>query len=70
MAMLAVSRFTVGCVLEEQADADAPNAEDLPDDVPVLDHEEAFEAGLALILGGLDQRSAASGRASDAPSPA
>ncbi|MFD7665713.1 TetR/AcrR family transcriptional regulator C-terminal domain-containing protein [Streptomyces sp. NPDC059788] len=70
MAMLAVSRFTVGCVLEEQADADAPNAEDLPDDVPGLDHEEAFEAGLALILGGLDQRSAASGRASDTPSPA
>ncbi|MFI6645350.1 TetR/AcrR family transcriptional regulator C-terminal domain-containing protein [Streptomyces sp. NPDC050504] len=69
MAMLAVSRFTVGCVLEEQADADAPNAEALPDDVPVLDHEEAFEAGLALILDGLDQRSAASGRATDPPTP-
>ncbi|MFF0746710.1 TetR/AcrR family transcriptional regulator C-terminal domain-containing protein [Streptomyces sp. NPDC004111] len=76
MAMLAVSRFTVGCVLEEQADADAdadadaPNAEDLPDDIPALDHKEAFEAGLALILGGLDQRSTASDRAPDTPSPA
>lgn len=70
MAMLAASRFTVGCVLEEQAETDTPNTEDLPDDVPVLDHEEAFEAGLALILGGLDQRSTASDRASDAPSPA
>ncbi|MCI3899831.1 TetR/AcrR family transcriptional regulator C-terminal domain-containing protein [Streptomyces spectabilis] len=71
MAMLASSRYTVGCVLEEQAEADPPpNSEDLPDDVPVLDHEEAFEAGLALILGGLDQHTAASGPASVAPSPA
>ncbi|MFY4722801.1 TetR/AcrR family transcriptional regulator C-terminal domain-containing protein [Streptomyces sp. LaBMicrA B280] len=59
MAMLAASRFTVGCVLEEQADADAPNAEGLPDDVPALDHEAAFEAGLALILGGLEQHTTA-----------
>ncbi|MEU4052626.1 TetR/AcrR family transcriptional regulator C-terminal domain-containing protein [Streptomyces olivaceus] len=59
MAMLAASRFTVGCVLEEQADADAPNPEDLPDDVPALGHEAAFEAGLALILGGLEQHTAA-----------
>ncbi|MFE6764525.1 TetR/AcrR family transcriptional regulator C-terminal domain-containing protein [Streptomyces sp. NPDC057689] len=58
MAMLAAGRFTVGCVLEEQADADAPNPEDLPDDVPALDHEAAFEAGLALILGGLEQHTA------------
>ncbi|MEU6845585.1 TetR/AcrR family transcriptional regulator C-terminal domain-containing protein [Streptomyces sp. NPDC046716] len=60
MAMLAAGRFTVGCVLEEQADADLPDGEDLPDDIPVLDHEEAFESGLALILDGLDQRTAAS----------
>ncbi|MET8685588.1 TetR/AcrR family transcriptional regulator C-terminal domain-containing protein [Streptomyces sp. NPDC004732] len=53
MAMLAVGRYTVGCVLEEQADAG--RTEDLPPDVPVLDHEAAFEAGLALILGGLTQ---------------
>lgn len=59
MAMLAVGRFTVGCVLEEQADVDAPDAGDLPDDVPALDHEAAFEAGLALILGGLEQHTAA-----------
>ncbi|MEU6120463.1 TetR/AcrR family transcriptional regulator C-terminal domain-containing protein [Streptomyces sp. NPDC047123] len=61
MAMLASSRFTVGCVLEEQADVDAPDPGDLPDDVPVLDHEAAFEAGLALILGGLDRHTAAPG---------
>ncbi|MEW1889203.1 MULTISPECIES: TetR/AcrR family transcriptional regulator C-terminal domain-containing protein [unclassified Streptomyces] len=59
MAMLAAGRFTVGCVLEEQADADAPAPENLPDDVPALDHEAAFEAGLALILGGLEQHTAA-----------
>ncbi|MFG2567161.1 TetR/AcrR family transcriptional regulator C-terminal domain-containing protein [Streptomyces sp. NPDC048567] len=59
MAMLAAGRFTVGCVLEEQADADAPDPENLPDDVPALDHEAAFEAGLALILGGLEQHTAA-----------
>jgi TetR/AcrR family tetracycline transcriptional repressor len=51
MAMLAASRYTVGCVLEEQADTGSK--EDRPADVPVLDHESAFEAGLALILGGL-----------------
>ncbi|MEU3641891.1 TetR/AcrR family transcriptional regulator C-terminal domain-containing protein [Lentzea sp. NPDC034063] len=49
MAMLATSRFTVGSVLEEQADAGG----DLPPDLPVIDHESAFEAGLALILNGL-----------------
>lgn len=70
MAMLAASRYTVGCVLEEQAEADPPNSEDLPADVPVLDHEEAFEAGLALILGGLDQHAVASGPASVASSSA
>ncbi|MEH0564452.1 MULTISPECIES: TetR/AcrR family transcriptional regulator C-terminal domain-containing protein [Streptomyces] len=59
MGMLAASRFTVGCVLEEQAEADAPDSANLPDDVPALDHEEAFEAGLALILGGLEQHTAA-----------
>ncbi|CAL9443706.1 TetR/AcrR family transcriptional regulator C-terminal domain-containing protein [Streptomyces sp. enrichment culture] len=59
MAMLAAGRFTLGCVLEEQADADAPDAGDLPDDVPALDHDAAFEAGLALILGGLEQHTTA-----------
>ncbi|MFJ1896475.1 MULTISPECIES: TetR/AcrR family transcriptional regulator C-terminal domain-containing protein [unclassified Streptomyces] len=58
-AMLAAGRFTVGCVLEEQADVDTPDAADLPDDVPALGHEAAFEAGLALILGGLEQHTVA-----------
>ncbi|GIM89950.1 TetR/AcrR family transcriptional regulator C-terminal domain-containing protein [Paractinoplanes toevensis] len=51
MAMLAASRFTVGCVLEEQAD-DRVTSES----VPPIGHEAAFEAGLALILGGLIAR--------------
>ncbi|MCX4845113.1 TetR/AcrR family transcriptional regulator C-terminal domain-containing protein [Streptomyces sp. NBC_00893] len=59
MAMLAAGRYTVGCVLEEQAEA-GPE-EDLPAGVPVLDHEAAFEAGLALILGGLTQHIATTG---------
>jgi TetR/AcrR family tetracycline transcriptional repressor len=67
MAMLAAGRYTVGCVLEEQADADSPDSENLPDDVPVLDQEEAFEAGLVLILGGLEQLTAESETASVAP---
>lgn len=54
MAMLTASRFTVGSVLEEQADT-GPGV-DLPPDLPTIDHESAFEAGLALILAGLDSR--------------
>ncbi|MFI6299333.1 TetR/AcrR family transcriptional regulator C-terminal domain-containing protein [Nonomuraea sp. NPDC050790] len=52
MAMLAAGRFTVGSVLEEQADLGS----DLPADVPLIDHESAFEAGLTLILDGLARR--------------
>lgn len=52
MAMLAASRFTVGCVLEEQADDHGTAGNDSAS-VPPIDHESAFEAGLALILGGL-----------------
>jgi len=53
MGMLAASRFTVGSVLEQQADA----ATDDPDaDLPEIDHESAFEAGLALIADGLALR--------------
>ncbi|MFJ8806497.1 TetR/AcrR family transcriptional regulator C-terminal domain-containing protein [Streptomyces sp. NPDC102490] len=63
-AMLAASRFTVGSVLEEQADpgpgdgGDRTGAvpPDLPLDVPPMDHESSFEAGLALILEGLEQQ--------------
>lgn len=52
MAMLAASRFTVGSVLEEQADA-GPDADADAAGIPVIGHEEAFEAGLALIVDGL-----------------
>jgi AcrR family transcriptional regulator len=52
MAMLAAGRFTVGSVLEEQAGAGADPAPG----VPPIDHESAFEAGLALILDGLAHR--------------
>lgn len=48
MAMLAASRYTVGCVLEEQSEAGAQIA-----DMPPIDHEAAFEAGLMLIADGL-----------------
>ncbi|TWV41920.1 TetR family transcriptional regulator [Streptomyces misionensis] len=53
MAMLAASRFTVGSVLEEQADTGSGDAAGPPAGMPVIDHESAFEAGLALILNGL-----------------
>lgn len=61
MAMLAASRYTVGSVLEEQADTDSGDVTDRPADVPEIDHESAFEAGLGLILDGLVQRTAAAG---------
>ncbi len=48
MMMLAASRFTVGSVLEEQADADL----DASRGIPRIDHEAAFEAGLTLIVRG------------------
>ncbi|MBB4919816.1 TetR/AcrR family transcriptional regulator C-terminal domain-containing protein [Streptosporangium saharense] len=54
MAMLAAGRFTVGSVLEEQADTG--DGSELPADMPVIDHESAFEAGLALIVDGLARR--------------
>ncbi|HEX7301572.1 TetR/AcrR family transcriptional regulator C-terminal domain-containing protein [Lentzea sp.] len=49
MALLAAGRFTVGSVLEEQADVGGQP----PDGLPVISHESAFEEGLALILNGL-----------------
>ena len=56
MAMLAASRFTVGSVLEQQADQQAqasptdgrPSAE-----MQEIDHDQAFQAGLDLIIQGL-----------------
>lgn len=47
MALLAASRFTVGSVLEQQADAGPPGP---------FDHDSAFEAGLELITDGLAHR--------------
>ncbi|MFI8461893.1 TetR/AcrR family transcriptional regulator C-terminal domain-containing protein [Kitasatospora sp. NPDC085464] len=61
MAMLTAGRFTVGSVLEEQADAGSGDDSGLQVDMPVIDHESAFEAGLALILGGLVHRAAMGG---------
>lgn len=58
MAMLAAGRFTVGSVLEEQADTQPDGSRDLPADIPPIDHDTAFEAGLALILDGLTHRTA------------
>lgn len=58
MAMLAAGRFTVGRVLEEQADVGSGDTPDPQADLPVIDHESAFEAGLALILDGLVRRTA------------
>lgn len=51
IAMLTTSHFTVGSVLEEQADV----AEDQTEG-PGLDRTEAFEAGLALIIDGVARR--------------
>jgi TetR/AcrR family tetracycline transcriptional repressor len=59
MAMLAASRFTVGCALEEQAD---DNRQNDTTSVPPISHESAFEAGLALIVAGLVARLPAPGR--------
>jgi TetR/AcrR family tetracycline transcriptional repressor len=55
IAMLAASRFTVGSVLEEQADTGLAAAAPRPG-VPLITHEAAFEAGLALIADGLAHR--------------
>jgi TetR/AcrR family tetracycline transcriptional repressor len=56
MAMLAAGRFTVGSVLEEQADASLNVGMDRTINVEPIDHATAFEAGLALILDGLVER--------------
>ncbi|MFE3150197.1 MULTISPECIES: TetR/AcrR family transcriptional regulator C-terminal domain-containing protein [unclassified Streptomyces] len=60
MAMLAAGRFTVGSALEEQADVGSGDDSDPQADMPVIDHESAFEAGLTLILDGLIHRTMAS----------
>ncbi|MFD6160598.1 TetR/AcrR family transcriptional regulator C-terminal domain-containing protein [Nocardia sp. NPDC060256] len=53
MAMLAAGRYTVGAVLEEQADAEIGRSADDLAELPQFDPEAAFEAGLALIVDGL-----------------
>jgi TetR/AcrR family transcriptional regulator, tetracycline repressor protein len=53
MAMLAASRFTVGSALEEQSEA----GKEAPAGVPMIEHAHAFEAGLRLLVDGLDRRS-------------
>jgi TetR/AcrR family tetracycline transcriptional repressor len=50
MAMLAAGRFTVGSVLEEQAEDGSAGP---PPGIPPVDHDSAFEAGLNLIVEGL-----------------
>jgi TetR/AcrR family tetracycline transcriptional repressor len=55
MAMLATSRCTVGCVLEEQAH-DHGATKNGTAGAPPIDNEAAFEAALALVLGGLVAR--------------
>lgn len=53
MAMLAAGRFTVGSVLEEQADLATGDAVDRDQAGGAINHEAAFEAGLKLIIRGL-----------------
>jgi TetR/AcrR family tetracycline transcriptional repressor len=62
MGMLTASRFTVGSVLEEQADTDTDAGPEPAGGLPQIDHESAFEAGLALIADGLAVQVATSGQ--------
>jgi len=55
--MLAASRFTVGSALEQQADQDPDPGLDATAGPVVPTHEEAFEAGLHLLLAGLERSS-------------
>src|SRR5690625_2124537 len=55
-AMLTASRFTVGSVLEEQADTnEAVTRGDHPE-LPTVDHSAAFEHGVRMIVDGLASR--------------
>lgn len=55
VGMLAASRFTVGSALEQQADPDTGEAGAAggADGIVVPTHEQAFEAGLLMLLTGL-----------------
>lgn len=53
MGLFTANRFTVGSVLEEQADAGRDEVKDQSIGIPPIDYRFAFEAGLALIADGL-----------------
>jgi TetR/AcrR family tetracycline transcriptional repressor len=60
--MLAASRFTVGSALEQQADPDAAEAAaSTSGDLAVPTHDQAFEAGLLMLLTGLEAAGATDG---------
>lgn len=59
--MLAASRFTVGSALEQQADPNPDPVADPTEGPAVPTHAQAFEAGLRLILVGLEQAAAPTG---------
>jgi TetR/AcrR family tetracycline transcriptional repressor len=61
-AMLAASRFTVGSVLEEQAEAHGDTAPGESAALRSMDHALAFEEGLRLIMEGLTRRVAEDAR--------
>ncbi len=63
MALLGAGRFTLGCVLEEQADQEKEAHAALPAVVEaagraVPDHSVAFEAGMDMMVHGLASRQA------------
>lgn len=56
MALLAAGRYTVGCVLEEQAETQPSGGAAPAAATEHVDHTAAFEAGLALLVAGLAAR--------------
>jgi TetR/AcrR family tetracycline transcriptional repressor len=58
MGLFVAGRFTVGCVLEQQAEAALDTSMLMP-----IDHAAGFETGLSLIIAGLGERCVASPRA-------
>ncbi len=61
MALLSAGRFTLGCVLEEQADQEAGGPQGRPDTLAatgrsVPSHAAAFEAGLDMLVEGFARR--------------
>nr|WP_281168912.1 TetR/AcrR family transcriptional regulator C-terminal domain-containing protein [Streptomyces sulphureus] len=66
-AMLAAGRFTIGSVLEGQADAGSGNDSAPQADMPAIDHESVFAAGPTLIPDGLVHRTAMWGRPQRSP---